>query len=115
MEGMSEFTTTFMLAVGWLGAFLTVGAYALVTRGRVAPDSLTFQGLNIVGGCGLALSAAVNGAWPSVVTNIVWVAIGVQAILSLRRFVSIAKLRRSARSIQEALECSSRLLSSTAR
>ena len=79
-------STAVQLAVtlaGWTGALATVFAYGMVTAKRITPDSLLFQGLNIVGASLLAVSASTYGAWPSAVVNVIWVAIGVFALMTL--------------------------------
>ena len=68
---------------GWTGALSTVFAYGMVTAKRITPDSLLFQGLNIVGAGLLAISASTYGAWPSAVVNVIWVAIGIWALTTL--------------------------------
>jgi hypothetical protein len=42
--------------LGWVGALALLGAYALVSRGRVAGDGATFQVLNLVGAVGLLVN-----------------------------------------------------------
>ena len=67
-------------AVGWIGAGLLLGAYALVSTHRLAGSSATFQLMNLAGAVGLAANSAVNGAWPSVALNLVWIAVGLIAL-----------------------------------
>lgn len=79
-------STAVQLAVtlaGWTGAIATVIAYGMVTAKRISPDSLVFQGLNIVGAGLLSISASTYGAWPSAVVNVIWVAIGVVALRAI--------------------------------
>lgn len=79
-------STAVQLAVtlaGWTGAIATVVAYGMVTAKRISPDSLVFQGLNIVGAGLLSISASTYGAWPSAVVNVIWVAIGVFALRAI--------------------------------
>ena len=71
--------------IGWAGAAGLLAAYALVSTKRITGDGAVFQGLNIAGGAALALNSAVNGAWPSAVLNVIWVAIGAVAIFRLAR------------------------------
>lgn len=85
--GVSELLSMLVMIAGWAGAAVTIGAYALVTNGRVSPSSMAYQGLNIGGAAALALSAMVNGAWPSAATNIIWVAIGMHAAVNFGRAV----------------------------
>jgi hypothetical protein len=71
--------------VGWLGMALLIGAYALVTTGRILGPSLTFQLMNLFGGAALMVNSAYYGAWPSAVLNVVWVVIGVVGLVRARR------------------------------
>lgn len=80
---MSAAAQIFLTLAGWTGAISAVVAYGLVTMKRISPDSLTFQGLNIVGAGLLSVSASVHSAWPSAVVNVVWVAIGIYAVRAL--------------------------------
>ncbi|RPF27672.1 hypothetical protein EDD32_2161 [Georgenia muralis] len=93
---MNDFAALAVSIVGWVGAAASLGAYAMVTQRRIEPDSLLFQGLNIGGATALAVSASVNAAWPSAVANVVWVAIGVQGLLSVKRAVITRRARAAA-------------------
>jgi hypothetical protein len=70
--------------VGWLGMALLIGAYALVTAGRLHGPDLTFQLMNLVGGAALMVNSAYYGAWPSAALNLVWVAIGLVGLARAR-------------------------------
>lgn len=70
---------------GWFGAALLLAAYALVSVRRLAAEGALFQGMNLAGGAGLAANSAAAGAAPSVAVNLIWIAIGVVALLRLRR------------------------------
>lgn len=80
---MSAAAQILLTLAGWTGAISAVVAYGLVTMQRISPDSLLFQGLNIVGAGLLSVSASVHSAWPSAVVNVIWVAIGVYAVRAL--------------------------------
>ena len=67
--------------LGWTGAALVLGAYALVSLGKVAPTSKLWAAMNIVGAGALAWSAAIDRRWPFVVLNSVWLAIGVSSLI----------------------------------
>jgi len=67
--------------VGWVGAALLVAAYALVSTGRLSGSGLRFQLLNIVGGVALTVNTAYHGAWPSAALNVVWVVVGLGALI----------------------------------
>ena len=66
---------------GWVGAALLVAAYALVSTGRLQGSGLRFQLLNIVGGVALTVNTAYHGAWPSAALNVVWVVVGLGALV----------------------------------
>lgn len=80
---MSAAAQLLITLAGWTGAISAVVAYGLVTMQRISPDSLLFQGLNIIGAGLLSVSASVHSAWPSAVVNVIWVAIGVYAVRAL--------------------------------
>ena len=71
--------------VGWVAAGLILGAYALLTAGKLTSDDPAYQWLNVVGALGILLNSGWNGAVPSAVLNIIWMAIGVTALWRIRR------------------------------
>lgn len=72
-----------MEVVGWIGAILILGGYGLLTAGRVDAKSVSYQLLNVVGALGFIANSAWNGAWPSAVLNVIWVGIGVVALIKI--------------------------------
>lgn len=70
--------------VGWLGAGLILGAYALLTAGKVEARSVTYQGMNVVGALGFIANGWWHGAMPSAVLNVVWAGIGLFALWRMR-------------------------------
>ena len=70
--------------VGWVGMALLVGAYVLVTAGKVQGTSLLFQLMNLLGGFLLMLNSAYYGAWPSAGLNVVWVVVGTVGLARAR-------------------------------
>lgn len=68
--------TIFIELVGWLGALLVLGAYILVSAGRLSGSSAVFQWMNALGAAFFVLNTWWHGAIPSMVLNIVWSAIG---------------------------------------
>ena len=66
--------------VGWIGAVLILGAYGLLTAGRLTAQSPAYQWMNVVGAAGFIVNSGWNGAWPSAALNVVWMGIGAVAL-----------------------------------
>jgi len=77
--------TFFIELVGWLGAVLVLGAYILVSTGRLSSESSAFQGMNALGAAFFVLNTWWHGAIPSMVLNIIWSGIGFAALWRIRR------------------------------
>ncbi len=71
--------------LGWVGAFLLLLAYALVSFKRLKADSETYQWLNIVASILLVINTLYYGAYPSSFVNIAWTIIAFFAILTIKR------------------------------
>jgi hypothetical protein len=71
--------------VGWGGAILILAAYFLLTAGRLTAKDPAYQWMNVVGAAGFIVNSGWNGAFPSAVLNVVWVGIGLVALIRLRR------------------------------
>ncbi len=71
---------TFIDISGWSAAALILGAYALLSFGKIQARSPVYQWMNIVGAVGFIINCSANGAWPSVALNIVWLMIGFYAL-----------------------------------
>ena len=63
-------------AAGWIGAFLILLAYLLLSMGKVTGQSPLYQGMNIVGAAGFIINGWWHGAIPSAVLNVIWMMIG---------------------------------------
>lgn len=72
-------------SLGWIGAFLLLLAYALVSFKKLAADSLAYQGMNVVASILLAVNTLYHRAYPSSFVNIVWTLIAIFAILTVVR------------------------------
>ena len=71
--------------IGWSGALLILGAYALLSAGKLKADSLTYHLMNILGAAGFVVNSGYNGALPSAAMNVVWIGIGVYALRQRRQ------------------------------
>jgi hypothetical protein len=71
--------------IGWTGAALILGAYALLSAGKLRSDSLTYHLMNIFGAAGFVINSGWNHALPSAVMNVVWIGIGFYALAQRRK------------------------------
>ena len=71
--------------IGWIGAALILGSYALLSTGRLRAESVTYQLMNILGAAGFIVNSGWNGALPSAAMNVVWMFIGIYALRQRRR------------------------------
>jgi hypothetical protein len=67
--------------IGWLGALLIVGAYGLLSAGKLRSQSPLYHLMNIVGSAAFVLNSGWNGALPSAAMNVLWMGIGGYALL----------------------------------
>jgi hypothetical protein len=72
-------------AIGWAGAALVLGAYVLVSMGRLTGASPAFQWMNAVGAAFFVLNTWWHGAIPSMVLNFIWSGIGFFALLRMQK------------------------------
>lgn len=70
---------------GWLGALIILGAYILVSTGRLSGQSAAFQWMNVAGSIGFVVNSGWHGAIPSTVLNVVWCAVGLAALWNIAR------------------------------
>jgi hypothetical protein len=76
---------TFYDVLGWIGALLILGAYALITTARWRSEQLRYQLTNAVGATALLVWAVSIAAWQSALLNAVWAVVGVYGVLRLTR------------------------------
>jgi hypothetical protein len=68
-------------ALGWVGTVGTFGAYVLLSRGLWHPTSLRYAALNGLAGLLGAIGSSLYGAWPSVVSNLLWSGVAAHSIV----------------------------------
>jgi hypothetical protein len=66
--------------LGWVGTFLFLAAYLLVSIKKVDGDSLLYQVMNIVAGILLVINTLYWKAYPSLGLNAAWIGIGLFAL-----------------------------------
>jgi hypothetical protein len=71
--------------IGWAGAALILGAYALLSIGKLRAESVSYQLMNVLGAAGFVVNSGWNGAFPSAAMNVIWIGIGLYALRQRRR------------------------------
>ena len=71
--------------IGWAGAALILGAYALLSTGKLRAESVSYQLMNVLGAAGFVVNSGWNGALPSAAMNVIWIGIGLYALRRGRR------------------------------
>ena len=69
---------------GWAAALLILGAYCLLSFGKIDARSAAYHWMNIVGALGFVINCTWNHALPSVALNIVWMGIGIYSLVRRR-------------------------------
>lgn len=73
-----------LIVTGWVGAVMYILAYLLLTLGKLKANSVAYHFLNVLGALGLIANAFHFNDYPNVVTNLLWLGIGVFALFSIR-------------------------------
>jgi len=68
---------------GWVGAAIVLTAYCLISFEIVRGSDMLYQLMNIVGSGLMMVLAIARSARPSIVVNLVWIIIGVIAVVNL--------------------------------
>jgi hypothetical protein len=76
---------TIVSIAGWTAAVLILGAYGLLSFGKIEARSWIYQLMNIVGAAGFIINSGYNNAWPSVALNVAWMGIGFFALQRIYR------------------------------
>lgn len=83
-------TVLLIEAAGWIGASLILGAYILLSAGKMQGNSPAYQWMNVIGAAGFILNSGYHGAIPSVAINVLWIAIGGFALWRIYKGVKSA-------------------------
>ncbi|AMD87577.1 hypothetical protein AXF14_08265 [Actinomyces radicidentis] len=93
---MNDVLATIISIGGWVGAAEFLFGYFLISRNRIAGDSLKYQALNITGSILLMTNCAYTGAWPSAISNVFYLFVGITILFTVKR-AYIAQLARKRR------------------
>ena len=97
---VNDMTSILITVGGWIGAAELLLAYALISKGRIAGDSLRYQALNLTGSVLLVINCGYTGAWPSVIANTFYVIVGINILMTVKR-AYIAQLAHNQRDTLE--------------
>lgn len=64
---------------------MILGAYLLLSMGKLTGQSAAYQAMNVVGAAGFIVNGWWHGAIPSASLNVVWMAIGAVALWRIRK------------------------------
>lgn len=78
--------------IGFVGTFLVLGAYFLLSAGRIKSASFAYQGFNLLGAALLTVYAVLLAAWASIALNAIW---GLIALVALSRVVRPRSVKHS--------------------
>ena len=71
--------------IGWIGAISFILAYFLLSINKLTGNSLLYQSLNVLGGLCLTINAMNLNDGPALITNVVWMFIGIFASFRILR------------------------------
>lgn len=71
--------------IGWIGSALFIVSYFLLSIDKLKADRIPYQLMNVLGGLCLVISAYDSEDRPNMFTNLVWMFIGLYAIVVIVR------------------------------
>ena len=75
----------FSETVGWVGAFLVVTAFFLVSTKRIKATSRRYELLNLFGAIGVGVNVFYQQSWPALVLQIIWALIAIYSLVKLKK------------------------------
>ena len=74
----------FSQILGWVGTFLIVLAYFLVSNNKVKPNSKGYQFMNLFGAIFIRVSVFYKTAWPAFTLQMIWALIAIYSLLKIK-------------------------------
>lgn len=81
---MTGLIAQIFVVLGWVGVACSMLAYWSVSTGRMTGDSLRYQTLNIAACAMLGGACIVTESWPSLVTNSLFILVGLHMTWKVR-------------------------------
>lgn len=66
--------------IGWAGMIIFLAAYALIANKKLASTGIAYNAMQILGAMAIAYSLLPARAWPTIVLELCFIAIGIGAI-----------------------------------
>lgn len=73
----------FSQVLGWIGTFLVVLAYFLVSTKKIEATSKSYQFINLFGAIGVGANVLYQHAWPSFTLQIIWAIIAIFSLIKI--------------------------------
>jgi hypothetical protein len=73
--------------LGWIGMFLILLAYFLVSFNKLKINDARYQIINLAGAAGLGAHVLYQKAWAGVTLEVIWALIAIFALLKTRNFL----------------------------
>jgi hypothetical protein len=80
---MNKSLEWFTESMGWIGVFVLLVAYGLLTFDIIIADSILYHALNLIGGAGIMIDAFADKNYQPVVLNIAWISIAIWGVVRL--------------------------------
>lgn len=71
--------------IGWVGMFLVVLAYYLVSHKNISGSSSVYQLMNLVGAVFVGVNVYYNQAWSSFALQCVWATIAIISLINKKK------------------------------
>ena len=71
--------------VGWIGTFLIILAYFLISYKKIGADSKVYQTMNLLGAVGVGTNVFYEQAWPAVALQVIWGIIAITALVKKQK------------------------------
>jgi hypothetical protein len=67
--------------IGWVGTFLILAAYFLLTYKKLKSESKIYHSMNLIGGLSIVVNGIANHAYPPAGLNTIWSLIAAYGII----------------------------------
>ncbi len=81
-----------LMVFGWVGAFLLLLAYFLLIHKNLTSRSPMYQWMNIIGALLLGFQTFSIRAYPSFITNVVWLLVGLYGMFHAVKHIKNQKI-----------------------